>query len=109
MKVNQPIKHLSTADALNIEESKEYKKHIDITKDRGKKIPESVRVRNFGAVENYNSNAVILKALYQSEYLPKLSDKETKNKAPKNKALDEELKVKEQNKRAFLPPGIFSF
>lgn len=107
--LKQPIEHLPSADALNIEESPQFKKLIEVHKVREKKEPINSRLDNFGELKGFDGREVTLKALWQSHYIPHLKVDDIKNKVPKNIKLDDLLKEKEERKRAFLPPGIASF
>ena len=107
--VKQPVEHLPTYDALNIEESPQFKKLVEVHKVRGKKEPINSRINNFGDLHGFDGREVTLKALWESHYLPHMKIDDRVPKVPKNTKLNDLFKEKEERKRAFLPPGIASF
>lgn len=106
MRINQPIKHLPTADALNIEETKQFKEHIVRHDVHGKplKVSKSEAMKD----ASYNGAIATISALLSSEYIPKPGKEEKKPSIKQTPQFYEAMKDKDVKNRGYFPTLFFS-
>jgi hypothetical protein len=106
MRINQPVKHLPTADALNIEESKQFKEKVVRHDVHGKplKISKSEEMKNV----KYNDAIATISALLNSEYIPKPAPEHKNPTIKQTPKFYEDMKNKDVRNRGYFPTLFFS-